>query len=388
MNFDAHTLLFMLGISALLQAIILVILRLVSSPYKGVSSYTVGTVLTSLGIISIFPFSPSNQYFSILSSNILILLGAIFGARGIGDFLNQKHSKLTWLSLLVTGILSQMYFTLYINSYVWRNSILSLLYGSSYSIIIVPIIFGQNTKKKLATEGYLAIVLSLGVMTVFTRIILLIDNQTQAASDKTLANLAIFIATFIFDLLRNNIFLIMVNQRMYFDLKNRASRDFLTQAFNRKTVIEKIEKHLQELPQNNFGFALILLDIDYFKKINDCYGHHIGDLVLQETSTILKSQLNQNELIGRWGGEEFLIFLPNCSTSEARDRAELLRQKVAEQSIDYPKTPKAISCTISLGVVTTTSAHMNLDELIKQADIALYHAKNQGRNQVKYCPLP
>lgn len=388
MNFDSHTLLFMLGISALLQAIILISLKFVSNPYKGISTYTVGTVLTSLGIISIFPFSPSNQYFSILSSNILIVLGAIFSARGIGKFLNQKQSKSIWFWLLVAGIISQMYFTLYIDSYVWRNSILSLLYGISYSVIIIPMIFGKNTKKNSATEWYLAIVLFLGVMTIFTRIILLTDNQTQAASDKTLANLAIFIAVFICDLLRNNIFLIMVNQRMYADVKNRASRDFLTQVFNRRTVTAKITKYLQKLPESKISFALILLDIDNFKKINDFYGHHIGDLVLQETSTILKSQLNQDELMGRWGGEEFLIFLPSCSTSEACDRAEWLRQKVAEQSIDYQNNQKAIGCTISIGVVTTTSGHRTLDELIKQADIALYQAKNQGRNQVKYCPLP
>ncbi|MFO7145381.1 hypothetical protein B9T16_30165, partial [Arthrospira sp. PCC 8006] len=105
------------------------------------------------------------------------------------------------------------------------------------------------------------------------------------------------------------------------------------------------------------------------------YGHDVGDLVLQEVARILKSQLHPKDLIGRWGGEEFLIFLPNCTAAMADKRANSLRLEVANTAVYYQSYGhEYINCSISLGVVTTNPINKSLDELIKAADLGLYEA--------------
>jgi polar amino acid transport system substrate-binding protein len=124
------------------------------------------------------------------------------------------------------------------------------------------------------------------------------------------------------------------------------------------------------------GCSLILLDIDYFKLVNDNYGHEVGDKVLQNVAMILKNQLRKTDTLGRWGGEEFLCLLPNTEIAEATEVAEKLRNTIAKEEII------GITCTISLGVKMLDNNDHTIDEAIKRADDALYSAKHKGRNCV------
>jgi diguanylate cyclase (GGDEF)-like protein len=127
--------------------------------------------------------------------------------------------------------------------------------------------------------------------------------------------------------------------------------------------------------------ALIMLDVDHFKNVNDQNGHEAGDAVLALVAVALKKSLRQGDIAGRYGGEEFVALVSDLSTVQVYSIAERIRQAVAQQSIDVEQA--RIRVTISLGVVSIDPAQMlPLNVLIKRADQALYRAKQQGRNRV------
>lgn len=183
-------------------------------------------------------------------------------------------------------------------------------------------------------------------------------------------------------------------------LRKLIGKDFLTGLPNRAGFNERVKNTLAQAFRYRHPICIAMLDLDHFKKINDTYGHPIGDLVLKEIAKILKNSLRSNDLVARYGGEEFIIFLDLMPTKEsefpieerARIPLERIRKSVAEKKIITPKGE--ISLTISIGYATydfrNFSSHSIdqkklLTKLIKIADDNLYRAKNSGRNRI--CPL-
>ncbi|GIU42228.1 GGDEF domain-containing protein [Shewanella sairae] len=162
-------------------------------------------------------------------------------------------------------------------------------------------------------------------------------------------------------------------------LELMASTDKLTGAANRQAFEEHFAKALAHSVLDSSPISVLLMDIDHFKKVNDCHGHNVGDLVIQTLSHLLGGQLGKDDLLCRWGGEEFLILLPNCSLSQAADLAEKLRHLVAERELSV--NGSQIKVTMSSGVAEYRRSEKP-EELINRVDIALYQAKEQGRNRV------
>lgn len=162
-------------------------------------------------------------------------------------------------------------------------------------------------------------------------------------------------------------------------LEVMASTDKLTGAANRQAFEEHFAKVLTQSVLDGSPISILLMDIDHFKKVNDSHGHNVGDLVIQTLSHLLKGQLGEEELLCRWGGEEFLILLPKCSLSQGGELAERIRGLVAERELSV--NGSQINVTISCGVAEYRHAE-KAEELINRVDIALYQAKEQGRNRV------
>lgn len=165
-------------------------------------------------------------------------------------------------------------------------------------------------------------------------------------------------------------------------LKLLASTDSLTSLYNRG-YFTKISNHIVSLAKREkTDTSLIILDIDNFKKINDTYGHQVGDKVIVSLSQILKKQLRNSDISCRFGGEEFIVLLPNTSASNAVKLAEKLRIKTQKQKVAYDET-NSLNYTISLGVSYIDIENENsLENAIKRADECLYQAKKEGRNKV------
>jgi diguanylate cyclase (GGDEF)-like protein/PAS domain S-box-containing protein len=161
------------------------------------------------------------------------------------------------------------------------------------------------------------------------------------------------------------------------DLWRAATYDSLTGIFNRKTLDEKIEAEVQRVQRHGNKFSLIMLDVDDFKHINDTLGHHAGDIVLKCIAELLTNNVRLLDTVGRWGGEEFMILLPETNQPEALIVAEKLRITLS----DY-KIGEFDNVTASIGV-TTYQADDTLDSLLKRVDSLMYLAKITGKNRIE-----
>jgi len=161
-----------------------------------------------------------------------------------------------------------------------------------------------------------------------------------------------------------------------------AITDSLTGILNRGEGIRRIQQEIARSLRIQQPLSLVLIDVDHFKKINDNFGHQIGDQVLRSIVATLTTALRRYDVICRYGGEEFLVMLPNTELSMALETAERLRQLVAESEVS-PEESETIKMTISLGV-SSLQPDDSLDNLVYRADNALYLAKQEGRDQVQF----
>lgn len=163
-------------------------------------------------------------------------------------------------------------------------------------------------------------------------------------------------------------------------LYERVSRtDELTQLANRRDMQHHLEKEFSRFKRHGHHFSVILLDVDHFKAINDTYGHDAGDHVLVEIARILRKTSRELDLAARWGGEEFMILLPNTPLLHALKLAERVRNRIEHHVISYKG--QSLRATASCGVCSITQTK-DLKQLLIQADLNLYQAKERGRNQV------
>ncbi|MGZ3804370.1 MAG: GGDEF domain-containing protein [Pseudobdellovibrionaceae bacterium] len=168
---------------------------------------------------------------------------------------------------------------------------------------------------------------------------------------------------------------------------NRNMRvDHLTSAFNRKSFDEQMKKHMHMAVISQTPVSLMILDIDFFKKINDSYGHDIGDYILKECVKMLKEVFHRDEdFVARIGGEEFAVILPNFSIEHAIVRAEETLQKIRKET--FVQGELKINFTVSIGIAQWLH-NETLEAWIKRADSALYQSKQTGRNKYTVAPDP
>ncbi|MEC1260032.1 GGDEF domain-containing protein [Bacillus swezeyi] len=163
--------------------------------------------------------------------------------------------------------------------------------------------------------------------------------------------------------------------------EEESSIDFLTGLNNVRNFDAIWNAQISNAKEKNEKLSLLLIDVDYFKNINDTYGHSIGDAILKELGMILKKSTRTVDIVSRNGGEEFSVILPNCSNSRAAEIAERIRNEVEAHTFNISFSIK-INITVSIGVVTFPEVIENTDELINKADQCLYKAKQLGRNRV------
>tara|TARA_R110001583_G_scaffold67490_8_gene192961 strand:+ start:8160 stop:9503 length:1344 start_codon:yes stop_codon:yes gene_type:complete len=171
--------------------------------------------------------------------------------------------------------------------------------------------------------------------------------------------------------------------RMKEQFKLLANTDYLTNLYNRRFFMEQGEREFSRAKRHQTPFAIISVDIDYFKKINDDFGHPAGDHVLKIVSQLLLKSIRKEDILARIGGEEFTIILPETTLENANTLAERTRECIQNEIIIYPKEIK-LNVTVSMGVTLLKPEDKSFDDVLIRVDEALYEAKENGRNKVYY----
>ncbi|NTW12805.1 MAG: diguanylate cyclase [Anaerolineales bacterium] len=163
-------------------------------------------------------------------------------------------------------------------------------------------------------------------------------------------------------------------------LREQAIRDALTNLFNRRYLEETLERELARAAREGYPLCIVMMDIDHFKNVNDTYGHEAGDLVLKTLGTMVTSQSRQGDFVCRYGGEEFVLVMPNISTEVAKERVNSLHKSIASLYIPFGRFN--LNITVSMGISSFPTHGEKKEDLLRAADRALYIAKNMGRNRV------
>ena len=165
------------------------------------------------------------------------------------------------------------------------------------------------------------------------------------------------------------------------ELQDMSNKDYLSKLYNRRFFFEAGERILAKSIRNGFGVVVAMIDIDHFKKINDSYGHDIGDVVIRQVAEQIKNRFAQTDIVARLGGEEFCVLSPNADRDDAKRTFNELRRSVADLVFDAGDNRFSVS--ISVGVYSEKKE--NLYQMVANADKLLYRAKQAGRNRVVTC---
>lgn len=163
-------------------------------------------------------------------------------------------------------------------------------------------------------------------------------------------------------------------------LQKLSITDDLTDAFNRRFLLHALDMGFAHSRRYGGELSLLMIDIDHFKRVNDRYGHQVGDLALIETVRRIASCLRDVDVLARYGGEEFVAMLPNTAAEGAYTLAERVRKAVGESPLHLG--PRDLAATISIGVATLRDSDQDVENLLRRSDQALYRAKEQGRDRV------
>lgn len=169
-------------------------------------------------------------------------------------------------------------------------------------------------------------------------------------------------------------------EKLYAKVQKLSVTDELTGVFNRRGLKQLAERELSRARRFGHPLSAILFDLDLFKEVNDTYGHRVGDQVLTKVAQTCDSEIRRMDILGRYGGEEFLVILPETTIGPGIETAERLRKSVASQTINTDQGD--VSMTISLGVTSLKDGKEEFAGLIDRADQAMYKAKRAGRNCV------
>lgn len=227
--------------------------------------------------------------------------------------------------------------------------------------------------------------LSIAFSVAFTRAVIFL---TEAEADKGLSNgMSMFIAIAIPLLVTPMVSwaligLILKIDRLEEEMRSLARIDFLTGLLSRQAFFNDFKSYITLSMREPIVFSVLVIDLDKFKDINDKYGHPAGDEILKDFSTRINTTIRKSDLVGRIGGEEFAIMLPDTTVDKAYQLSERLHSVIRESSVIYEDSP--IKYTVSIGLVSSSSFASEkiecIENILKQADKALYQAKEKGRN--------
>jgi diguanylate cyclase (GGDEF)-like protein len=383
MLLDNRTLLFSLVmISALLALSLAVVAR--GNRRDGLRTWAGALGLESLAWLLISARGMIPDALSILGANLLMAGAQALKLAAVYEYRGLPWPR--WRCLLPVLAMFLLVIALAYNDFRDR-----LLYGSliyAVQMFLLLEILRTDTESRKGRAWWLlfgttaAIVPILGLRALAA----LFDTTTFAAVQDSVApntvQMLVFVCVIALDILGSLGFILMEKERSDLELRALAMTDFLTRSLNRRAFTLRAEQEVSLAHRTGAPLALLMLDIDHFKQVNDRHGHAAGDIVLVEVARIIGSCIRKQDTLGRYGGEEFGVLLPATDQAGALVLAEKLRNAVASARFQFG--PQPVSVTISAGVTVCQAqcarCPSDLHRLLEDADKALYEAKHAGRN--------
>ena len=337
--------------------------------YRGVRAALLANLCVAVGLMLRLFAEQLPEFLSILLSNLLLLTGHGLFYISLSQFTGLPHNKLLVIGMIAVVLAFLAYFTYGDVDIARRVIVFSLGTLAMVTLLIYQLWQIQKTTLRFSASLLLVSFLIQGLFLIL-RTISVIRNPPQDALSLTPAQSATYLFSFAISFFWTTGFVLMVSHRLRNDLMEIATIDVLTRVPNRRATQAFLEKEISRAQRQNSEFSILLIDIDDFKQVNDRWGHAVGDDVLVRTASVFQSMIRKQDLVGRWGGEEFLVIVPGPCDAEVL--AERIRSEIA--AAEYIHGSVSFHITVSVGIACANSTSIG-DELLKQADDALYRAK-------------
>lgn len=337
--------------------------------YRGVRAALVANLCVALGLMLRLFAGRLPDFLTTVLSNVLLLTGPGLFYIALSQFTGFPYSK-ALVFVIITAVLFFLSYFLYWDADIVKRVVaFSLGSLAMVSLLVYQLWRIQRTPLRLSASLMLVSFLIHAVF-LMVRMISVIRNPPPDALSLTPAISATYLLSFAISFFWTTGFVLMVSHRLRNDLMEIATIDVLTRVPNRRATQAFLEKEISRAQRQNGEFSVLLIDIDDFKKVNDRWGHAVGDAVLAKTASLFQSMIRKQDLVGRWGGEEFLMILPG--PSEAEMLAERIRSEV--DTAEYNHGNGLFHITVSIGIACANQTSLG-DAILKQADEALYTAK-------------
>lgn len=372
MQLDPRSLIAMAGLMSAMMAVVLLFMRRNYPPsIRGLDYWAASPVLWLVSAVLFSARGEFSPFLTVVLANQALLLGATVYYIGSRRFLGHGGGWALWGSVAVASTLALTWLTYVTPSYALRVAIFSLLMAVLYGAHLRFLL--RHGSKSFPTR-LVQVVLALHILVLMTRFTSVLMGWAGSDMMEPSFFQTAYIGAYVLTVLMLSIgAILLATDRVRTELEHLATHDSLTQTLNRRAVMQLCLQELDRARRYGHGPSIMMLDLDNFKAVNDTHGHQHGDAVLVHFAACTRSALRSEDRLGRYGGEEFLVLLPDTDVAAAHH--------VAQRIHTLLQTGHPLDCKLSIGVTTWQGPSDTLDAMLTRADAALYHAKNRGRNQ-------
>jgi len=387
-NLDVRTIYLVLAVLSITQALLMFYVRQVHYNSTYVAEWARGNGLIALGLCLVVLSEVFSPAIVSIISYMLIIWGSMHIAFGVA-LVSGKRPQWS-LCRLICVVFCLAYALAYSVDLRGFGGIVIFTIASStffgYSI------YCCYSAQRDELRGSLLLVAILSAAYIVSLCIHLIGSflaDTNHVSLNSMWHSGALIVNIVLGFAQTIMLIVITSHRLQMDLQQQATHDPLTNIFNRRALKTLAERDIARSNRRGTLISVLMIDADHFKKINDAFGHAVGDAVLVAIAKKIQCGLRTEDVLARFGGEEFLVMLPDTSLKHACEVADRIR--IAVSNIALPVLPDGHRFTVSIGVAERRGVQQSFDELVEMADQALYQAKKNGRNKVigsKPTPVP
>lgn len=377
---DTYTIYFLTFLGNLVMVLLLVIFAKTTGSEGLIRYYIYGKILQTLGAVLALFRGLVPVDFSIIMGNSFIFLGIaleIYCIVHVGKVPPKSIAK-RWICV-VAGIILGFTLLYWSGANMAVRVFFCAMILAAYSLAAAAGLFFRRDATNL--QKILALFfLILAVYQVIRALDALPRGESYTLFTASSLQTLSFVSIYVHMLVSTMAYLLMSREIIDIKLKEAATKDYLTGIYNRRQFMQLAERLFSQMIRQQKTVAIFMIDFDYFKAINDTYGHAVGDSVLVHFSRETQANIRREDLFGRYGGEEFIIFSPATTAEATLSLGRKIKVLIELSSSNDPVIPKY---TVSIGMATMVpQTPADMDKLIKQADQALLQAKRNGRNQI------